>query len=328
VEIYIDETRLILSSGNGGAGCVAFRREKYVERGGPNGGDGGRGGHVIFRVKPNLRTFAHFNNKHKFLAATGKNGMGSKMHGANGDDLILEVPPGTVVRDEENGDILHDFNKEQTPEWKLLEGGRGGLGNWHFRSARRQVPRFAQPGGEGATQTVRIELRLIADVGLVGFPNAGKSSLLTAVTQARPQIADYPFTTKRPHLGVMKVSGEAMVMADIPGLIKGASEGLGLGHRFLKHISRTGILLFLIDIGDENFLEAYDILLNELAQYSEELVKKPRLVFASKSDLDPDGSRLAELRGKYSDLDIHSFSVYERTGLDEASIKILSLVKK
>jgi GTP-binding protein len=324
VEKFADEAQIIVSSGKGGNGCIAFRREKYVPRGGPAGGDGGKGGDVVFTVKRNLRTLAHLRHRQQFRAENGRDGEGRERYGRNGADVVIPLPPGTVLFDSESGALVRDFGK--TPgDFAFLRGGSGGWGNVHFKSPVNQAPRKALPGREGAERRLRVELQIIADIGLVGFPNAGKSSLLDRFTNARPKIAPYPFTTKIPNLGVLTLGEQTLVLADIPGLIEGASEGAGLGIRFLKHISRTAALVFLADLGEDNFLEAFDILRKELRSFSPSLVKKPRLLAGSKLDLDPGGERLEALRKKYPGEQVCGFSVFSGEGLEELAASLGAL---
>lgn len=325
---FIDETRIEVYSGNGGPGAVSFRREKYVEKGGPDGGDGGKGGSVIFQVRRNLKTFSHLNSKHTFKAKNGGQGMGKKRHGANGADVIIQVPPGTIIRDYSSKEIIMDFSDSEEKDFLFLEGGRGGLGNWHFRSARRQLPRFAQPGEEGSYQELLLELNMIADLGFVGFPNAGKSSLLKHLTNADPKVAAYAFTTKIPNLGVMKVHDKDVILADIPGIIEGAHNGTGLGIRFLKHIARTAALVFMVDLSDPDFLNHYDKLLYEVGEFQEALLHKPRLLIATKRDVEGTDEALTELKEKYPDLDIVDISVFARSGIDNLKDKFFNLSHK
>ena len=270
--MFIDNVKLTLSSGKGGAGAVSFRTEKFVIKGGPDGGDGGRGGDVYFKVDKNSHTLANYRGKNILKAKNGRPGEGRKRHGKKGESLELVVPPGTQVIDEESGEVLLDLT-EDGQRVKFLEGGKGGLGNWHFRSSTNQRPTYAQPGLPGETKVVRLELKLIADVGLVGFPNVGKSTLISTVSNATPEVANYEFTTLTPKLGVVKVDDySSFVMADIPGIIGGASEGKGLGLDFLRHIERTRFLLFMIDLANYRTLEEqYDILKKELEKFSKEL---------------------------------------------------------
>ena len=283
--MFVDNIKLTVKSGKGGAGCVSFRREKFVPKGGPDGGDGGKGGDVVIECDNNTNTLSHFKGKRVLKAKSGRPGEGRKKHGANGEDLVLKVPPGTVIKDAATGEVLLDM---QNPGEKkvLLEGGRGGLGNWHFRGPRQQVPRYAQPGEEGKELEIVMELKLIADVGLVGFPNAGKSTLISAMSNARPEVANYEFTTLTPKLGVVKVDEyRSFVMADIPGIIEGASEGKGLGLEFLKHIERTKIILYVIDLASfrEPFYQ-FKTLQKELKRYSEKLAHRDYAIALNKID--------------------------------------------
>jgi GTP-binding protein len=328
LEGFVDETTIEVSSGHGGAGCVSFRREKFVPFGGPDGGDGGRGGDVIFQVKENLKTLAHLRMKRVFRAQNGLPGGGQKMSGRNGDSVYVFVPPGTIVRDKVTGEVLHDFSADSEPQWVYLVGGRGGQGNWHFRSAKHQAPRYSQPGMPAQEALLRVELNIIADLGFVGFPNAGKSTLLTMLTNATPKVAAYPFTTMIPNLGVMRIYDQDVVLADIPGIIEGASQGLGLGIQFLKHIARTKGLVFLIDLSDETYLETFTTLLNELREFSAELATKPRIVLGTKTDLDEEGSRLAALAAALPDEKVVGVSSFFRDKLDDIRREFLRLAEK
>lgn len=282
---FIDHVRFCSRSGKGGAGSAHFRREKFLEKGGPDGGDGGRGGHIILRGNSQLWTLLHLKYRKHVIAGIGENGGRSRSSGAQGEDMILEVPLGTVAKDAETGEVRVEV-VEEGQEVILTSGGRGGLGNDHFKSATNQTPQYAQPGEEGIEEWMILELKLLADVGLVGLPNVGKSTLLSAVSAAKPEIADYAFTTLVPNLGVVSYRDhQSFVMADIPGIIEGASEGKGLGLRFLRHIERNSILLFLIPADADDLQKEYDVLLNELKQYNPELLDKQRLLAVSKSDL-------------------------------------------
>ncbi|WP_456379125.1 GTPase ObgE [Lutibacter sp.] len=282
---FVDYTKIYASSGKGGGGSVHLHREKYITKGGPDGGDGGRGGHIILRADKNLWTLFHLKfNKH-FRAEHGGHGGKSRSTGKDGTDVYINVPLGTIVRDIETQEIIFEITSENT-EQILLEGGMGGLGNWNFRSSTNQTPRYAQPGIDGKESWFQLELKLLADVGLVGFPNAGKSTLLSVLTAAKPKIADYAFTTLKPNLGIVKYRDyQTFVMADIPGIIEGAAEGKGLGHRFLRHIERNSTLLFLIPADSDDIQKEYDILLNELQKHNPELLDKSRLLAISKSDM-------------------------------------------
>ncbi|GHV67167.1 GTPase Obg [Spirochaetia bacterium] len=316
MEKFADEAFIEVSSGKGGNGCAAFRREKYIARGGPSGGDGGRGGDVIFKIRRNLRTLAHLRYAHSFKAENGHDGEGSDRYGKNGNDIIIPLPPGSVLMDAATGEMVRDFGKD-TADFLFLKGGNGGWGNIHFKSSVNQAPRKALPGKPGESRRLRVELQLMADIGLVGFPNAGKSSLLDRFTNARPRIAPYPFTTKIPNLGVLTLGDDDIIIADIPGLIEGASGGAGLGIRFLKHISRTRALAFLIDCSGENFLDAFDILHRELESFSPDLVKKQRLIIATKLDLEGAPERFAELKARYAGENVVGISVFSGLGIAE-----------
>ena len=292
---FVDYVKVYAQSGNGGKGSAHLHREKYITKGGPDGGDGGRGGHVIVRGNKNLWTLVNFKFKKHFRAGHGEHGSKNRSSGAEGEDTYMEVPLGTVVKDFETNDIRFEIT-EDGEEKILLEGGMGGLGNWHFRSATNQTPRYAQPGIPGKEIQVVLELKVLADVGLVGFPNAGKSTLLSVVTSAKPKIADYEFTTLKPNLGIVEYRDfQSFVMADIPGIIEGAAEGKGLGHYFLRHIERNATLLFLIPADSKDISKEYEILLDELRRYNEELLHKDRLIAISKSDL-LDEELIAEMR--------------------------------
>ncbi|PIQ26308.1 hypothetical protein COW36_15040 [bacterium (Candidatus Blackallbacteria) CG17_big_fil_post_rev_8_21_14_2_50_48_46] len=281
----IDLAEITVSSGKGGNGAVAFRREKHVPNGGPSGGDGGRGGSIIMEASENLHTLLDFRYQHRFSAEPGKNGAPKNMHGRSGEDLIIHVPPGTQVRDSETGKVLFDLTKAGQ-SIIVAQGGKGGRGNPHFVSATYQAPRYAEPGEPGITRTLILELKTIADVGLVGLPNAGKSSLLAAISAARPKIANYPFTTLRPNLGAIRLpEGDGFVVADIPGLIEGASEGIGLGHEFLRHVERTRLLLHLLDMSEPDPIGNYHLIQKELEQYPAKLSDKKQLLVLNKADI-------------------------------------------
>lgn len=281
---FVDYIKIYCKSGHGGAGSAHLHREKFIEKGGPDGGDGGRGGHIIMRGNTNQWTLLPLRYTRHLKAENGGNGGSSRSTGADGKDIVIEVPIGTIARDEE-GNFLGEIT-EEGQEIVLLRGGKGGLGNWHFRSATRQTPRYAQPGLPGEEKPVVLELKILADVGLVGFPNAGKSTLLSVVSAAKPKIADYAFTTLTPNLGIVDYRNyQSFVMADIPGIIEGAAEGKGLGHRFLRHIERNSLLLFLIPADSKDHLKEYEILVNELRKYNPELLDKQRVLAISKSDM-------------------------------------------
>jgi len=327
MERFADEAIIQVSSGAGGNGCAAFRREKYIPHGGPSGGDGGRGGDVIFTVRRNLRTLAHLRYKPNFKAENGRDGGNAARYGHDGKDVIIPLPPGSLILNLETNEVIRDFSGNQE-DFIFLKGGNGGWGNIHFKSSVNQAPRKALPGKPGITLKIKVELQIIADIGLVGFPNAGKSSLLDRFTNARPKIASYPFTTKIPNLGVLTTGEKDIIIADIPGLIEGASQGAGLGFRFLKHISRTAALAFLIDLSADNYLQAFDILLNELGSFSPELTSKKRLLVGTKTDLPETEGRLAELSSKYSGEEILSISVFSGEGIKELSNAFLRLTSE
>lgn len=285
--MLIDQARIRVQAGDGGSGILSFRREKYVPKGGPDGGDGGRGGDVYFKVDPALNTLLEFRYRRRFIAQSGRHGQGANKTGKSGRDLCIPVPPGTLIKEADAHRLLADLI-EDDQIFLVAKGGRGGRGNAHFATPTNQAPRHFEPGEPGQAIEVDLELKLLADVGLVGLPNAGKSTLLARISNARPKIADYPFTTLQPHLGIVS-AGEfrSFVMADLPGLIEGASRGRGLGHRFLKHIERTRLLVMLIDPSESNPGDAIEILESELKQYNPDLLTRPRLTVLSKSDLNP-----------------------------------------
>lgn len=282
---FIDYVKILCRSGKGGAGSRHFYRAKYVPKGGPDGGDGGRGGHIILRGNKNMWTLLPLKYRRHIFAGNGQSGSGGRSFGKDGDDVIVDVPCGTVVFDSETGEYLCEVT-DDGQEVKLLRGGRGGLGNWHFKSSTNRTPRYAQPGEPAIEKSVILELKLLADVGLVGFPNAGKSTLLSALSAARPKIADYPFTTMEPQLGIVAYrDNRSFVMADIPGIIEGASEGKGLGLRFLRHIERNAVLLFMIPADSTDIRKDYEVLLSELERFNPQLADKPRVLAVSKSDM-------------------------------------------
>ena len=282
---FVDYVKINCRTGNGGAGSAHFRREMFAPQGGPDGGDGGRGGHILVRGNKQMWTLLHLKYKRHIRAEHGKPGSGSRSSGAQGDDVILEVPLGTIAKDVESGETLFEITEEGQLEI-LLEGGRGGLGNHNFKSSTNQTPKYAQPGESGLEEWKLLELKVLADVGLVGFPNAGKSTLLSVITAAKPKIGSYEFTTLVPNLGIVNYrDSKSFVMADIPGIIENASQGKGLGIRFLRHIERNSVLLFLIPADVEDINQAYSILLKELENYNPELLDKPRLLAISKSDM-------------------------------------------
>ncbi len=292
---FVDYVKIYCRSGKGGSGSAHFHREKYIPKGGPDGGDGGRGGHVILRGNKNYWTLIHLKYARHIYASDGEGGSGSRSFGKNGQDQIIEVPCGTVAYDAETGDFICDIT-EDGQEVVLLKGGRGGRGNWHFRTATNQTPRYAQPGEPRQEKTIVLQLKILADVGLVGFPNAGKSTLLSVVSAAKPEIADYPFTTLVPNLGIVSYrDNKSFVMADIPGIIEGAAEGKGLGLRFLRHIERNAILLFMVPADSDDIGKEYNILLNELKKYNPELMDKQRVLAITKCDM-LDDELIAEMK--------------------------------
>jgi GTPase len=285
--MFIDYAEIEVNAGKGGDGAVTFRREKYVAKGGPSGGNGGRGGNVLIKTDPNLSTLLDFRYKQIYSADDGDKGASARKDGKNGSDIIIRVPVGTVIKDSETEEVLFDLDKEDM-EVVAAKGGKGGRGNSNFATPTNQAPRYAEPGRNGQAKKLVFELKLIADVGLVGYPNAGKSTLISKISAARPKIADYPFTTLEPNLGIVRYKDFlSFTVADIPGIIEGAHLGKGLGHKFLRHIERTRILLFLIDITSEDYKKDYKILLNELKSYSPELAKKTKILALSKADLLP-----------------------------------------
>jgi len=304
--MFLDEVHLFAKAGSGGRGCIAFRREKFVPRGGPNGGDGGHGGSVLVRACSHWSTLAHLYNRHHVKAERGEHGRGSNQSGASGEDVVIEVPRGTVVRDVDTGEVLADLVAE-AQEAVVARGGKGGRGNQHFATPTRQAPRFAEPGEAGEERHVGLELKLLADVGLVGLPNAGKSTLLARVSAARPKIADYPFTTLEPYLGVVSRDGGArsLVFADIPGLIEGAHAGAGLGHRFLRHIERCRVLLHLVDLASpEPVRHQVEVLRQELALHDPALVSRASMLVGTKADALSDPGRPGELAALAAELEV------------------------
>jgi GTP-binding protein len=328
---FIDESKIYIESGRGGNGCVSFRRERFVPRGGPNGGDGGIGGSIIFKCTKNLNTLIDFRYQQHFKANPGVGGMGSNRHGADGKDLIINVPIGTQIFDENNNNMLADMISEDQ-EICLATGGNGGLGNTNFKSSINQAPRRATPGGENEALYIWLKLKLISDSGLVGLPNAGKSTFLASTTRAKPKIADYPFTTLRPQLGVVYVDNKEFVIADIPGLIKGASQGKGLGDRFLKHVERCGVILHLIDINSEDIAADYKIIRGELAGYNDDLKDKIEVIALTKCDVLEEGEvkkRLAKFKkslGKGKK--VFAISSVAKSGIDPVLRELLSVIDK
>ncbi|MBO4716727.1 MAG: GTPase ObgE [Spirochaetales bacterium] len=312
--MFVDQARIHIEAGRGGDGCVSFHREKYVAAGGPDGGDGGKGGDLVFVVKDNLRTLAHLKIIRTFRAENGKNGSGARCYGRNGNDMEIPVPPGTVIKDANTGEIIKDLTGVE--RFVFLKGGRGGLGNYHFRTSTRQAPKFAQPGEPGIEMRVGLELLVIADIGFVGFPNAGKSSLMNMLTNARSKVASYPFTTKIPQLGMMRLGDQDVVLADIPGIIEGASQGAGMGFKFLKHIARTGGLAYLVDMSEPDCLDKYELLRHELETYSPELVQKKEVLIGTKLDEEGAPENFERFKAKYSDKTVFGMSIF-----DEDSVK-------
>ena len=294
VDNFVDYVKISVKSGSGGKGSTHLRREKYIPKGGPDGGDGGRGGHVIIRANPQLWTLFTFKFKKHFKAGNGGDGSGARKSGPKGKDVIVEVPYGTIIKDSISEKVIEEINKDNT-ELIVLQGGLGGRGNYHFKSSTNQTPRYSQKGISGKEMNLTLELKVLADVGLVGFPNAGKSTLLSVVTSAKPKIANYEFTTLKPNLGIVSMTDyRTFVMADIPGIIEGASEGKGLGHYFLRHIERNSILLYVIPVDAKDLKKEFEILNNELKKYNPELIDKDFAIFFSKSDL-MDKELLSEL---------------------------------
>lgn len=318
---FIDYVKILCRSGKGGAGSRHFYRAKYVPKGGPDGGDGGRGGHIILRGNSHMWTLLPLKYRRHIFAGNGQSGSGGRSFGKDGEDVIVEVPCGTVVFDAETGEYLTEVTGDGE-EIKLLRGGRGGLGNWHFKSATNRTPRYAQPGEPAIEKSIILELKLLADVGLVGFPNAGKSTLLSAISAARPKIADYPFTTMEPQLGIVHYRGDqSFVMADIPGIIEGASEGRGLGLRFLRHIERNAVLLFMVPADADDINEQYQVLVRELEQFNPQLADKPRVLAVSKSDM-LDDELIAEMRPSLPE-DIPAVFISAVTGMGITELKDL-----
>ena len=330
--MFTDYAKITIKSGNGGDGAVTFRREKYVAAGGPDGGDGGRGGSIYFRVDPNANTLIDFRYTKKFKAQSGENGSGGHKYGKSGEDLYINVPIGTIIKDAETGKIVADLSQEGQEEL-VLKGGRGGKGNSHFATATRQVPRFAQAGEDGEEKEVILELKLLADVGLLGFPNVGKSTFLSVVTDAKPKIANYHFTTIEPNLGVVKLqSGDSFVIADIPGIIEGASEGVGLGIQFLRHVERTRLLLHVIDVSGiegRNPVQDFYTINEELKSYSEKLSSRKQRIVANKRDVMQDETGLKELEelAKKEGLELFKISGVTGQGVPELLNRVSEVLK-
>lgn len=327
---FIDEAKIYVEAGRGGNGCVSFRREKYVPRGGPDGGDGGRGGSVILEGSASMRTLLDYHFKRYYKASHGEHGQGKEKNGKSGEDIVLPVPIGTVVRDE-NGELLGEILKEKQRLTVAL-GGTGGRGNLHFVTSTRQAPGFAEQGEPGEKKQIFLELRLLADVGLVGFPNAGKSTLISSVSKAKPKIADYPFTTLTPHLGAVYLpDGRSFVMCDLPGLIKGSSEGKGLGVKFLRHISRTAVLLFVLDMSSlDSAKDQIRILQDEIRKYDAELLKRPFIVAGTKIDIPEARERAERLKGSFFTANIKFFpvSAVTKEGISELLYALIEEVEK
>lgn len=328
---FIDYVKLHIQSGNGGKGSAYLRREKFVEKGGPDGGDGGKGGDIIFRGNKNLWTLYEFNFKRHIRAEHGGNGGKQRSSGLEGKDGVIDVPLGTVIRETESQNIIGEITNDQE-EIIICKGGKGGKGNWHFKSSTRQTPRYAQPGLPGEEKDITLELKILADVGLVGFPNAGKSTLLSVITAAKPKIANYEFTTLKPNLGIVQHRDlQTFVMADIPGIIEGAAEGRGLGHRFLRHIERNSTLLLLIPSDAKDIKKEYDILIDELHRYNPELLDKDRLVAISKSDMLDEELREEmnqELKSQFKDIDYLFISSVSQIGLQTLKDKLWNMLNK
>ncbi len=322
---FLDEVRILVKAGDGGNGCLAFRREKYVPRGGPSGGDGGRGGDVTLVADEHENTLLKFRFNPEHKAQRGRHGEGSNRTGAEGESIELKVPVGTVVYDDTSGEVLHDFT-EAGERFVIARGGRGGRGNARFATSTHQAPTEHEPGRPGQERRLRLELKLLADVGLVGFPNAGKSTLISRISAARPKIADYPFTTLEPHLGVVQLSDfRSFVVADIPGLIEGAHEGHGLGIQFLRHIERTRLLAHLVDVSEASGrdpVEDFEIVMNELASFSEKLAAKPMIVVATKMDAAQDLSRVERLRDHVRQRGFDFFEISSATGQGIEALKL------
>ncbi len=323
---FVDYIKIYASSGKGGRGSAHLHREKYIAKGGPDGGDGGRGGHIILRGDKNMWTLFHLKFKRHFRAEHGGDGSSSRSTGHDGADVIIPVPLGTIIRDADTDEILHEVIEDEQ-EIILLEGGKGGRGNWHFKSSTNQTPRYAQPGIDGQEGWYRIELKILADVGLVGFPNAGKSTLLSVITAAKPKIADYAFTTLKPNLGIVEYRNhQSFVMADIPGIIEGAAEGKGLGHHFLRHIERNSTLLFLIPADSDDIQKEYEILLNELRKHNPELLDKDRLLAISKSDMLDDELKEEIKEDLPKDIEALFISSVAQQGLTELKDKLWKML--
>lgn len=331
--MFADRAKIYIRSGNGGDGHVSFRREKFVAAGGPDGGDGGKGGDIIFTVEDGMNTLIDFHHKRKYVAGNGEPGGKRRCHGADADDLIIRVPQGTVIKEFESGKVIADMSGENRRE-VILRGGKGGIGNMHYATSTMQVPKYAKPGQPGKELYVQLELKVIADVGLVGYPSVGKSTLISAVSNARPKIAEYHFTTLEPNLGVIDLGdGNSFIMADIPGLIEGAAEGVGLGHDFLRHIERTKILLHVVDaagIEGRDPVEDIRIMMDELRRYDEKLLEKPMMIAANKIDsIDySNGDPVEAIRKAYPDITVYPISAFTHEGVGELVHGIWNVLKE
>lgn len=331
--MFIDNITIYAKAGDGGNGAVAFHREKYVSAGGPDGGDGGRGGNIVFRVDPGANTLLAFRYKRKFVAEPGENGKGGKRHGKNGEDVVVLVPPGTLIKDPTSGRIIYDM--AQSDEYILCRGGRGGWGNRHFATPTRQIPRFAKSGTKGEEREVLLELKMLAEVGLIGFPNVGKSSILSEISSAKPKIANYHFTTLSPNLGVVSIGeGRGFLAADIPGLIEGAADGLGLGHAFLRHVDRCRLLLHVVDLAGTDGrdpLDDIDKIDTELARYSPQLALRPQIMVANKMDsVDRECGIIERFEARCRELgrEVVYISAYTGENLDELVEKTTDILKE
>ncbi len=325
--MFIDQAKIFVIAGNGGSGVVSFRREKFVPKGGPDGGDGGKGGNVIIQTDPNLHTLLDFRYRRRFKAQSGKHGQGANKTGRSGQNLIIRVPKGTLVKKNDTEQVLTDL-VDDNQQVIIARGGRGGRGNARFATSTNQTPRNAEPGEEGESRQILLELKLIADVGLVGLPNAGKSTLLSRLTAAQPKIADYPFTTLSPNLGIVRYKEHlSFVMADIPGLIEGAHDGKGLGLEFLRHIERTKVLAFLIEYTSLDFVQDYQVLRNELNRYNPELLKRPSVIVLTKIDLATDEETNVIERVNQLEIPVLKISALTGTGLDELKNRLWELIQ-
>lgn len=324
---FIDKVKLKLKAGNGGNGIVAFKREKYNPLGGPSGGDGGSGGSIIFKVDTNKSTLLDLRFSKMIRAQDGENGKGNNMYGASRDDIIVKVPLGTVVKDLDLDEVIADLNTLDSEE-VICQGGKGGKGNYHFKSSRNNAPDYCTLGTPGEERNVLVELKLLADVGLVGLPSVGKSTLLSVVSNARPEIADYPFTTLKPQLGMVKAGDSSFVMADLPGLIEGASEGRGLGHEFLKHIERCRLIIHVLDMGHEDPIRDFEVINEELKKYPGNLCERPQIVLANKMDLDNAQENLEAFRKKYPEVEVFEAITLINEGLMPVLYKAAEMLKE